>query len=173
MSAYSQINGNLYITGNLQVGDRLDLPPGTVRGAAIADNDNAAWTKFQQLHKKCYSQSESADVATARAIVHYFEKAGGVAYIRVIPDVVPTGGDKAFAIDVQRSVAGGAWTTILSATVAVSSSDVARTSKSATISLPTQVANTALAVIVTPSGSTGSQGRGVAVEVACYENATG
>jgi hypothetical protein len=167
--ANSKIDSDVTITGRLTVQGDASLPAGVIFDANIPNGQNISYEKVEALIIASHAQSQAADVATAREIVHRFAKTGSVESVIVAIDDAPTGGDRLYTVDVRKSTGGGNWTTILTAVVSVSASDTSRTAKAGSVLTPNCVAGDLIAVVVAPAGSTGTQGKGVRVEVRCAE----
>ena len=158
-----------YVTGLWTFTGTIELPANSVEDQQVKVGTQVASNKLIHLHKAIHTQSQAGDVVTAREIVHVCKFAGTVEYVQVAIDDAPTGGDKAYVVDVRKSTGGGAWATILSASVSIGSSATSRTISNPTVSSASLVAGDMLAVVVTASGSTGTQGRGLNVTVAVSE----
>lgn len=143
----------------------MGIPAGTVTDAAVSASAGIAATKLEHQHALTYSQAGGADVVSATVPIHIFRGAADIVAVEVVPIVAPTGGDKEFTVDVQLGNAGSAFASILSAAVEVDASSVARTIQSGSLSTTTAADGDTLQVVVTASGSTGSQGQGMIVTV--------
>lgn len=117
-----------------------------------------------------YAQEIGSVVATATADVFIATEVCNLASFKVFNSTAPTGGDKAFTVDLQKSTGGGAFATILSAVITRNSSDTDRTTETATISSAALIAGDVLRVVVTASGSTGTQGSGVTAQIMVEQN---
>jgi hypothetical protein len=150
----------------------LIFPNGFLTDAMVNALAAISASKLEHSIGKTYSQSIDAVVAAdTGTIIHIAHNTGSVEAVRVGCDTAPTGGDLAYTVDVQKSTAGGAWATILAGVVTIDSSDADRTvdigSISGTVSL---IAGDMIRVVVAVSGSTGTQGSGVCVDVLMHEN---
>lgn len=74
-----------------------------------------------------------------------------------------TGGDRTVTVDLQRSTAGGAYATVLSATIGFTSGSANLTIVSGTISSPAGIQNDLYQVVVTVAGAAGAQALGLIV----------
>lgn len=152
------------------VGD-LTLPQGIVDNGSMKANAAIVHTKIQHRPIVPYSQASGTDVVAETRVVHIAHENETVLNVNIFITTAPTGGDKAFTVDVKKSTAGGAFATILTGVYTVNSSKADRTTYAGTLSgTPTLVAGDALEVVVAVSGSTGSQGQGVHVNVVVSEN---
>lgn len=151
---------------------QLTMPAGTVGDDQV--KAGAAIDGAKVLHRVPlrYGQADGADVASKTELLHVCRAAGKLVAVDVRVTTAPTGGDKQFTVDVQRASDGSAvWTSLLTGAIAVAAADSDDTKKAGTlITTPTTAAGDALRVVVTASGSTGSQGQGMLV-VATYQEA--
>jgi hypothetical protein len=165
MAAPSRIEGDVYVNGTLTP-RVLSIPALTLVNAGVAAAAEISASKLQHRHAVQYRQSAGADVVTQTQEVYVvYGATGTVVAVDTSCSTAPTGGDKAFTVDVQKSTGGGAFATILSSTVSWSSSHTSRTIRSGTINSASLVADDILRVIITASGSTGSQGQGLVVNI--------
>lgn len=139
-------------------------------GGGFADADlrsgaNLDPAKMRHRHAVSYGQKNGTDVTTETKMVHIAKAAGTIQTIEVVSATAPTGGDKAFTVDLHKSTGGGAFATVLSAVVTVNSSDTDRVIEAGTLSTATYADGDIFAIVVTTSGSTGSQGQGLCVTV--------
>ncbi len=137
----------------------------------------ASATKFNAsnvIHHfgKDHRQASGSDVASKTELVHVASYAGTINGFKVGISVAPTGGDKQYTVDLQKSTGGGAFASILSAVVTIDSGKSDRSVTAGTISSPTYAAGDIFQVVVTASGTTGSQGQGVVCEAFFQEQAT-
>ena len=144
----------------------------TLPAAVVADLNVSATAaidadKLQHRHALNYAQADGADVVSATQLLHVARAAGTLKSVEVRVTTAPTGGDKQFTVDVQQdSDGGGSWTTQLTGVITMSSADSDDTLEAGTlIGSPTLADGDALRVVVTASGTTGSQGQGVVVTV--------
>jgi hypothetical protein len=115
------------------------------------------------------SQAAGSVVASETRVVHIAKAAGTIAYVAVVTDTAPTGGDKAFTVDVKKSTGGGAFASVLSAVVTVNSSSTSKTPQAGTVSVAAYAAGDVLEIVIAASGSTGTQGYGPCVTVYLQE----
>lgn len=115
-----------------------------------------------------YIQNNGADVASATSLLFYADKPGQILVGNVWITTAPTGGDKAFTVDIQKSTGGAAFATILNSTVTVDNTDTNRTTDVMSLAGTSFVAGDAFQVVVATSGTTGSQGQGLLVQLLVY-----
>lgn len=152
----------------------VSIPDGTVDNAAFSSAAADRLATAKQVHRVDlhYDQAPGSDVATATKLLRIARGTGTLLGLEVRPITAPTGGDKAYTVDVQKAAnASGSWASMLSAAVTVNSSSVDNTKQSGTVSGTGAVAaGEALRLVVTASGSTGSQGQGLLVTIWYEEN---
>jgi hypothetical protein len=156
----------------LTVSTEMSLPSGSVENDDVAAAADIATTKMKHRHAIPYSQADGADVASETKLVHLAYLAGTIVAINVRVNTAPTGGDKAFTVDVKKASDAGAFATVLSSVVTVDSGSTDNTKVAATIdgNEETLTADDAIQVVITASGSTGSQGQGLIVEIIVEED---
>lgn len=152
------------INDSLHVRDTLTAGTWSPGDRAIAAN------KVIHQYSVNYAQSTAADVAAITIPVHTFYKDGTIVAFEVTPRAKPTGGDKAYTVDLKRGNAGGAAASVLSAVVTVNSGSADRTPQAGTISSAACSDGDTLEIVIATSGSTGSQGIGVTVTITITEN---
>lgn len=148
----------------------VNLPNSSVRKEHVLVAAGIEATKLQHQHALKYAQADGADVVSETEAIHHFRAAGEIVAVEVVPIVAPTGGDKEFTVDVEKGSAGSAFASILTGAVTVDSTSADRTGQAGTISTTTAADGDTLRVVVTASGSTGSQGQGVLVVVTVRED---
>jgi len=170
MAETTRLESDLYVNGNVSMAS-VSLPAAAVRNANIEGNAGIEASKVVHRFPTHYRQDEGADVASKTAPVHIAAAAATVAAVKVLCVTAPTGGDKQYTVDVKKGNQAGAYATILTGVVTINSSKANREVTSGTLSgTPTLAAGDSLQVVVTASGSTGSQGQGLLVEVILHEN---
>jgi len=153
----------------VSIAGQLSLPDGSVDNAAFSAVASGRLATTKQLHRIDfhYDQAPGSDVVTATKLLRIARGAGTVLGIEVRPITAPTGGDRAFTVDLEKAADGsGSWSSLLSSAVTVNSSSTDNTKQSGTlIGNPTVAAGEAIRLSIAASGSTGSQGQGVIVTV--------
>ena len=148
----NRVEGNLQVTGRLSAAF-LDLPANVEIPIAQAQHRNV----------KTYQQSPGADVAAATSYFYTAAASGTLSGVDVFVDTAPAGGDKHFTVDVKKSSGGGAFATVLTAVVNISSTTSTRSVTAATIASGPYSAGDTFQIVLTPAGSSGSQGQGLLV----------
>ena len=157
----------------------LPLNRGTLTvAAALTDGDfssspGSRLTNLKKRHKIVIPLrlTDGTNVTAISEIVHLAQAAGTVTAVEIATgDTAPNGGDLKWTVDVNRSTAAGAFATILSA--AKDASGTARTVVAASrdAAKVDYIDGDLLQIVVTVSGSTGTQGQGGCVVLWCDEN---
>ena len=156
----TRFDGNIQITGSLQA-----------KSIIIPDGFYLSVGNTQHRNVKTYQQAGGADVVAASSYVYTAAAAGKLSGVDVFVDTPPAGGDKGYTLDVKKSTAGGAFTTVLSSLVTVNSSTSLRSVVAAVIASVAYVGGDSFKVDVALIGSTGSRGQGVLVTLTFDEEA--
>lgn len=159
-----QVLGKAYLTGG------VDLPADSVGDTQVSGGLGAL--KLEHQHQPFHVQDDGSDVVTETKVLAFMMAAGTMVSMEVRPETAPTGGDKQYTVDLQKAANGStSYATVLSAVVTVDSSSVDGTLQAGTISTTALAKGDSLRVVITASGSTGSQGQGVTVMVKYRESA--
>lgn len=160
------------VVETLSVSTEMALPSGSVENDDVAAAAAIAANKLKHRHAVAYAQADGADVASETKLVHLAYLAGTIVDVSVRVNTAPTGGDKAFTVDVKKAADAGAFATVLSSVVTINSSSVNNTKVAGTIdgAQDDVTADDAIQVVIATSGTTGSQGQGLIVEITVEEN---
>jgi hypothetical protein len=146
---------------------------GLTNSAFSADSgDRLDHTKA--LHEKSFVHSQTSTITAATAYIHAIKGTSGtIRNVRArIEEAVATGADRTVTIDVQKSTGGGAYATVLSATIVFNNVSSLRTFSAATISSSSLTADDVLKITVAVAGAAGAQATGLIVEVIVSEHPT-
>lgn len=146
--------------GNVRVNGNLYPPAGSIGNTEIEAGAAIDATKLIHQFPISYAQANGSDVASATQLLHVFRGAATILSVEVVPATAPTGGDKQFTVDFKLGNAGSGFATILSGVITVDSSSVTRTVQTGTLTTTAAADGDTLEVVITASGSTGSQGQG-------------
>jgi len=171
--ATNRIEGDLYVSGT--VTPKLFTPPdGSIDNDAIASGDPIDADKLSNRHAQSYFQADGSDVAAAIVPIAVIRgTTGTLKSIEVSCVDAPSGGDKAFTVDLL--VADETTPTpasVLSAPVSYSSTQSDCEVEAGTITSADLEVGDTLLVQVAVSGSTGTQGQGLVVTVTWDETPT-
>ena len=169
MATPSRVEGDMHVNGGLSA-TSITYPDGTITNTAVAANAGIAATKVT-AHKTLYhSQEAGTDVTSMSKPIHtVYGATATLIAVDVVPIQEPTGGDKQYTVDLQKGNAATSFATVLSSVITVNSSSNDRTIQAGTLSSTSLVDGDSLQVVITASGSTGSQGQGVLVTVTIHE----
>lgn len=153
--------------GDVKMTNTASLPDASVVNENVSTASPIDGSRTVHRHAYTVQQATGSDVVTATTMIHVARAAGTVKSVEVRPITAPTGGDKQFTVDVAKAAnASGTWASVLNAAEVVDNTSVDNTLQEATLATtPTFSDGDALRVVVTASGSTGSQGDGVIITV--------
>lgn len=159
--------------GPVTFGDRVYLPAESVDDDHVSSDDAKRISSEKVVHRidLNYRQADGSDVVSATELLRVLRGAGTLLSAEVRPTTAPTGGDKQFTVDIQKAADGSnSWTSLLDAAEVVDSTSVNHTNQVVTLAADATIdAGDAVRVVVTASGSTGSQGQGFVVSAAVAE----
>lgn len=169
-----EIRGDRIYTGDVVFGGTVAFPENTIEDEDVALGANISAQKLEHRHAIHYAQNNGADVVSATQVIHVSRAVGQVISVEVRPTTAPTGGDKQFTVEIEKAADGSnTWTSVLSDPVTVDSGEASHTLITAVLDgTPALADGDALRVVITASGSTGSQGQGVNVTVNLDERAS-
>lgn len=167
----NRITGDFHVAGTI-TSTNIALPSASVGDSQVIAAAGIAASKLEHQHSLSATQAQGTDVVTATTLVHLVTgTTGTIERVNVLPITAPTGGDKEYTVDIQKASGTGSPATVLSSVVTVDSSSVDKTEQAGTISVSSLLDGDWLQVVVTASGSTGSQGQGFLVNVVIREDA--
>jgi hypothetical protein len=162
----------MIVDGNI-ASKTMTLPAGSVKNSAWSSTPTDRLSPDNMVLPIVvrHVQAAGADVATKTEPCHAAHADGTLEAVDIFVTTAPTGGDKAFTVDFQKSTGGGAFATMFSAVVTINSSKTAKTVYPATLAAGvTYVAGDVFQWVITASGSTGSQGQGLCCVAKLREN---
>lgn len=169
MAINDDIRADKVFHGNVSMLGNFYPPDGSLKTSHWSSSAADRLATSKQVHRMdlTYQQAPGSDVASATAYLRVCRGAGEVLAVKVRPMTAPTGGDKAFTVDVKKAAeASGTFTSLLNSVVTVNSSSADNTVQDATLAAtPTTAAEDCIQVVIAASGSTGSQGQGVCVSI--------
>jgi hypothetical protein len=171
---YDEVNfvNTVTFVGTVNYQGTVNLPDGTVVNADIAASAEIDTSKQKHRFAVHYGQASGVNVVSATQLVHVARAAGELKSVITRIVTAPNAGDLKYTIDVQKAASGsGSWTTLLTAVIDIADADTDNTVDTATlIASPTLVAGDAVRVVVTVSGSTGTQGQGFVITIEINES---
>jgi hypothetical protein len=171
MAESNSIPGNLRVGGQL-VPVSIVLPSSSVTDTAVQAAAGIQASKLQQQYAITYRQKTGADITSATEDVYVVRGVSGtVIGVDVVTATAPTGGDKAFTVDVLKGNQSTSFATLLNSVVTINNTKVNRQVVGASlVASPTLADNDTIRVVVATSGSTGSQGQGLVVTISTRED---
>jgi hypothetical protein len=164
--ADSVIRGDFVFRDNVSFGGGVNLPISSVTNENIEVDAQIDAGKLVHRHPIQYGQKNAADVASETIMRYIAGAAGEVVSVVARVTTAPTGGDKQFTVKVQKAAnASGSWTDILTAPITFAAGDANDTLKVGTLTGATYNGTDALRIVITASGTTGSQGQGLEVMI--------
>jgi len=140
------------------------FPAETLKNAAYSTSAAHAlgYDKQHTVFGLGVQQADGTDVVNATTKLYHMMYPGRILSFSVHIIDAPTGGNKQYTVDLQKKSAGASsWTSLLSSVITISSADTDDDVEDGTlISDPSLTGEDALRVVVTATGTTGSQGQG-------------
>lgn len=123
-------------------------------------------------HRYCFALSQTGAVVAATQYLRILQAAGTLLSLEAaITEAVATGADRTATIDLQKSTGGGAFSTVLSATIVFNNVSVLRTVSTGTFSSSPVIAGDILKLTVAVAGAAGAQAAGLVVNLVIAEKA--
>lgn len=160
--ASDRITGNRNYTGTIQFTGTVELPVASIGSAQLKTTEPADADRTVHRHAIRHGQKDGTDVVSETVLLHICRAPAEIVQLDVRPTVVPAGGDKQYTIDIEKDADGaGAWSSLLDAEVVVDSGETDDTLIIGDlIADPSLNAGDAIRIVITASGSTGTQGQG-------------
>jgi hypothetical protein len=169
------IRGDLEVQGVASFGSTVGLPAGSVTTStfsAIAA-DRLAYTKAVHYGQHLFQIPLATTVASQTVAVYMAYGSATISHLWIRPLTSPAGGDLKYTVDLRKSVDGSATlASVLSAAVEISSADTSQTQQAANVTTTGVDAKDVLYIVITTSGSTGTQGAGLVVALGISEQPT-
>lgn len=159
------VQENAIFTGDSTTIRNLDAQ-GSIANADVSATAAIAASKLiHQFPVSVELAEASTNVAAITKLIHIVNGATGtVANFDVAINAAMTG-DRTVSIDLQKSTGAGAFASVLSAAISLSSSTAAKTATAGTISSASVVATDIFQIVVTLGGSTGTIAQGLVATV--------
>jgi hypothetical protein len=167
--AQDLINNDLHINGTLSC-KAFNSPPGSITDDDIEGAAGIDATKVVHQFPLFVSQAPGTAVVAATTHLHILRATGTVVAIEAMTPTPATGADRTVSIDLQKSTAGGAFATILTAPIALNNATTARTAVTGTLANDAVVDGDILELVVTVAGALANQAQGLLVTVTLREN---
>lgn len=166
-----QINDDIYVNGSLS-SKTFTAPAASIGNAAIAASAGISASKVQQQRSFDVELFAPGTTVTAltKLVAGIYGTTGTLVAFSALTTTVATGADRHAVVDLQRSTSGGAFATVLSATIDLTSGSTVRTWYNAAFSSTSLVAGDTLQVVVTVSGSASAQAAGLVARLILTED---
>ena len=169
----TDVRGNQLFHDTVSFAGPVYLPQGFVTNGNIENNPTNRIEAEKLIHRPDlhYSQAPGTDVVSETKLLRVCRGDGVLTQVAVRPSVVPAGGDKQYTVDVQLAADGSnSWTSLLTGVVTISSADTGHTRQLGTlVADPAVEDGDTIRIVITASGSTGSQGQGLVVSIGLEE----
>lgn len=163
------IDGALHVRGALTCG-QFTAPVGSIANAGIAAAAGVDASKVIHQHALHYAQAPGTAIVAGTLDLHVARGAGEIVSVEAaIAGAIATGGDRQVSIALQRSTAGGAFATVLTAPLVLDNANVLYVPEAAIVADADYVAGDLLRLTVAVAGAAGAQGQGLIVTVAIRE----
>lgn len=165
--------GDVQIKGTLRP-TTLTIPAGSLTDAGVSASAAIAESKIVHMINVCDELYGPAVTVAALTKECYIAKGiGTISVVRAaVNGTIATGADRTVNVDLQKSTAGGAFATVLSATVLFNNGSTLRTLASGTLSSATYAAGDLFRWVVTVAGAAGNQAIGLVADFVTYEATT-
>lgn len=150
----------------------IDIPTGSLTNAMIKAGAGISASKtvrHQAIPIELFGPAASVTALTKD--IHIVSGSTGTAirFQATINGAIATDVSRTITVDLHKSSAGGAFSTILSSTIDFTNASVLRTAVAAVFSNTSLVADDMLRIIVTVAGGSGSQATGLFAELVLEE----
>src|SRR5262245_55660279 len=169
----SQLIGNYRVNRNLTV-QTLTIPNNTVTDSMVSPTAAIQTTKMD--HRNSYDWQLFGPTTTITALTQWLKFVKGTTAtlfaISAAIAVQATGADRTVDIDLQRSTAGGAFATVLTATIHITNATVIRTAVTGSFIAVSPVVGDIFQAVVTVAGAAGAQAQGLLLTLVMDEKPT-
>lgn len=162
----AQFNEDFAFAGQVIIMGAFYPPAGFLSNSHVAANAAIAASKL--IVNRSITEELFGPAVTITALTKTIYAAKGPGTInafRAWIETQATDVSRTVNVDLQKSTAGGAWTTVLSATVAITSSTTVRTRVAGVVSSAAYVAGDLFRAVVTVAGGSGSQALGLGCQL--------
>jgi len=154
--------GDQHFAGAVTFGSSVSLAAGSVADAQVSASAAIAATKIVHQFPLTHQQATGSAVADQTVQLHMANGAGTLVALKASVDTAAVG-DSTVTVDLQKSTAGGAFATVLTAVVTVNSSTVVRTVSSGTFASTSYVAGDIFRLVIDATAGTGTLPQGLCV----------
>lgn len=167
--ALTIIDSNLQVNGQLSC-TRFNPPSGSIDNAAIAAGSVGNFidrAKLQHQVRMTVSQTTGDAIQPTQQFYQLLTQGGSIRLYASV-DTLASATTNGVTIDLHRST-GGAYSSVLSSPITIVSTSVAKTAYSAGFSVTTGSSGDLFKVVITTTGSAGTQAKGLCAVAVLYE----
>ena len=168
--AINVVAGDLVVQGNFSA-QTMSVPSGTVVNTTVAAGAAIATSKMDHRHAGRYADESTTVSAAQTRYLGAAHTAGTLQSVAFGVYTLPVTGTETVIFDLKRATAGGSLATVLSGTVSITKDSTAKLFYAGTLAYTALAAGDTLWLVITISGSGGTQGKGLYAEVVWDEAA--
>lgn len=171
MPAASRLQGDYHITGNLTLGS-IRIPDGDVTNDSIEAGAEIDASKVMHQFPIDVQLVAPAVAITAMTRLLHIVRGGDATLVaaEAIITTQATDVSRTVTVDIQKSTAGGAFASVCTTPIQISSSTSIRDAVAAVFSSTALVAGDILQAVVTVAGGAGNQAEGLLLTLTLIEN---
>ena len=162
--AQDTVNNDLVVNGTINC-QKINLPASTILDAAVSAGAAIQATKL--IHRNSYDYQLFGPTTTVTALTQWLHTVKGATAtlidVLAMSAVQATGADRTVDVDIQKSTGGGAFATVLTATIHFTNGTAIRTAVAGAFSSTSLVAGDIIQAVVTVAGAAGAQQQGLMV----------
>jgi hypothetical protein len=165
---------NITFSGICTFANNMVLAANCVNDANVGVNAAIDADKLQHRHPLSVELFPAATAITAGGkLLHISAVTGAVVALQAVAITAATGVDRTVVIDLQKSTGGAAFATVLTTTITLNASSVARVAQAAVVDATkiSLAVGDLLQLVWTVAGSAGDQAKGLLVTAIIDENA--
>lgn len=148
----------------------FESPANSVNDASIEALAGIQATKVVQQLSHYIDQVAGTAIVAATRTFHIARASGTIASIEAVITGTVTAGDYTATIDLKKSTGGGAFASVLSATIVMDSGNIVRVLEAGSINSSSYIDGDLLQTTVAVAGASGSQSQGLTILVTLWEN---
>lgn len=172
MADKSVFRGDIEYAGTVAFLGTMTVPAGSIRNTDFSSNSANRLDAEKVNHRQdmVFQIAPATTVTTTTQLMRLAYGTGTLKFVRVRPITAPTGGDKQYTVDIKTAAdTSGSFSSVLTSPVTIDNTKADNTQYSGTISSASVSSGSAIQIVVTTSGTTGTQGIGLLVTVGYEE----
>ena len=154
MAEPNRINGDLEVSGTTRLMGAVTMPSGTIVNATVSGSAAIGSEKLEHRFSPCFGQANAA--ATAETKIIHLARGAGVVLAFSVGAIAAATGDSTVTVDLQKRTGGGAWASLLNATVSFAAADTVGPKAGSLVADPSYAADDQLRIVQTVSAGTGT-----------------